>query len=175
MRAQLPFELDYFSSKERSLIAQACPPEKEASEHGVRELCRRFYRRHHSCHQVWSRYRSTRPCPSNYIATLNNSDKEAKAISAKSNVVACYFSLPRIASPSRTVGPRVPVSERKRCALRALMLSATRRRRKTGFLRRKRRFDVVSHTRLAPYFIVRYGVEGQEIRGSYEWSWAQDA
>ena len=42
MRAQLPFELDYFSSKERSLIAQACPPEKEASEHGVRELCRRF-------------------------------------------------------------------------------------------------------------------------------------
>ena len=102
--------------------------------------------------RCWSRYRSTRPCPSNYIATLNNSDKEAKAISAKSNVVACYFSLPRIASPSRTAGPRVPVSERKRCALRALMLSATRRRRKTGFLRRKRRFDVVSHTRLAPYF-----------------------
>lgn len=52
LHAQLPFELDYFSYKERSLIAQACPPEKEASEHGVRELCRRFYRRHHSCHQV---------------------------------------------------------------------------------------------------------------------------
>ena len=32
------------------------------------------------------------------------------------------------------------------------MLSATRRRRKTGFLRRERRFDVVSYIELAPYF-----------------------
>ena len=34
----------------------------------------------------------------------------------------------------------------------ALALSVTKRRRKTGFLRRERRFDVVSYIELAPYF-----------------------
>ena len=36
----------------------------------------------------------------------------------------------------------------------ALALSVTKRRRKTGFLRRERRFDVVSYIELAPYFTV---------------------
>ena len=62
------------------------------------------------------------------------------------------ISSPRIASPPRTGAPRIPVPESVQRLRNAPALSVTRRRRKIGFLRRERRFDVVSHTRFAPYF-----------------------
>ena len=62
------------------------------------------------------------------------------------------ISSPRIASPPRTGAPRIPVPESVQRLRNAPALSVTRRRRKIGFLRRERRFDVVSHIVLAPYF-----------------------
>ena len=57
-------------------------------------------------------------------------------------------------APSRTVDPKVPVPERGMRSRNALTLSVTRAPQKDGFLRRERRFDVVSYVELAPYFTV---------------------
>ena len=74
---------------------------------------------------------------------------------AKSNVIACYCSFPRIASPFRTASRGSPPG-RESGAHAALSCSPARRRRKLiGFLRRERRFDVVSYiVPLATMYIV---------------------
>ena len=73
------------------------------------------------------------------------------------------ISSPRIASPPRTGAPRIPVPESVQRLRNAPALSVTRRRRKIGFLRRERRFDVVSHTRFAPYFTLILYARGSPL------------